>query len=188
MTDRIEQYLTSRREQLAWLEAMWLDPKVQCYNDAELPPDGSRSIFLNGPTSRRQILELNHRCRSVKYLRSAGYTEWIYVPELRGQEETYDFTEKDYVYNWESGRRLPATINSFWFPRDNNELLGLNSNLEFGIDIGRIISNMKGSKVFAGWPPDAQRMGLPNHYRELTMIPFFSDLKLMCEAMAAVLK
>src|SRR3989344_527318 len=139
--NRISQYLESRRERLQLLEAMWNDPKVQLYNDVELPPkDDAPSVFLNGPTSRHQILEFNHRCLSVKYLRDAGFNGWIYAPEPRGHEEPGDFTERGYIHEWESSRRFSASCNSFWIPRDSNELLGLNSNLELGIDIGKLLA------------------------------------------------
>ncbi|MCR4285907.1 MAG: hypothetical protein NUW00_03365 [Candidatus Kaiserbacteria bacterium] len=188
-TDHVSQYLQSRRERLTLLEAMWNDPKVQMYNDVELPPkDGSPSVFLNGPTSRHQILELNHRCLSVYHLRTAGFTGWIFAPEPRGQEESDDFTERDYIHKWESSRRFSASCNSFWIPRDGNELLGLNSNLELGIDLGKVLSGIEGQKVFVGWPDDAMRMGLPSHYRQLADLPLYRNLWVMCEQIALQMK
>lgn len=187
--DRILQYLESRRERLALLEAMWRDPKVQMYNDVALPPKGGiPSVFLNGPTSRNQILELNHRCLSVKYLRDAGFTGWIYVPEPRGLEESGDFTEKGYIHEWESRRRLSASCSCFWIPRDGNELLGLNSNLELGIDLGKFFAGSQDQRLFIGWPDDAQRMGLPNHYRQQIGLILYRNQQVMCEQIALQVK
>jgi hypothetical protein len=186
---RISQYLQSRKERLVLLEAMWNDPKVQLYNDAELPPeDSSPSVFLNGPTSHHQILELNHRCLSVKYLRDAGFAGWIFAPEPRGQEEADDFTERGYIHEWESSRRARASCNSFWIPRDGNEMLGLNTNLELGIELGKVTAGMQGQKVFVGWPDDALRMGLPSHYRQLAGLILYRNQRVMCEQIALLVK
>lgn len=188
-TNRVLQYLQSRQERLVLLEAMWNDPKVQLYSDYELQPkDGSPSVFLNGPTSRHQILEFNHRCLSVKYLRDAGFTGWIYAPEPRGYEEPGDFTERGYIHEWESCRRFSASCNSFWIPRDGNELLGLNSNLELGIDLGKLLAGMQNQKVFIGWPDDAQRMALPSHYRQLAGQTLYRNQQVMCEQIALLVK
>jgi hypothetical protein len=165
---------------------MWQDPMVQCYDDTEIPSDDYPSVFLNGPTSRRQILEFNHRCLTVKFLREAGFRGRIYVPEPRGREKPGDFTEKAYIHHWESSRRHIATCNAYWVPRDNGELLGLNTNLELGIDIGMVLSGA-GRMVVAGWPQDAARMGLPAHYLGRAEIPLFNDQKVMCEYIALAL-
>jgi hypothetical protein len=171
---------------------MWLDPKVQCYNDAVIPKDHFPSVFLNGPTSRRQILEFNHRCLTVRFLRGAGFTGWIYVPEPRGQEDPGDFTEKAYIHKWESSRRFTATCNSFWVPRDSGELLGLNTNFEWGFNTAQAMYDRSlhdnGKYVVAGWPEHAERMGLPKHYSEFAGIPIFSDQKSMCEHIAKILQ
>lgn len=182
------EYLQSQRERLNLLEAMWKDPKVQLYNDRELPPQGELSVFLNGPTSRGQLLEYNHRCQTVKYLRGAGFTGWIFAPEPRGREKPGDFTEKTYIHEWESSRRTFASANVFWIPRDDNELLGLNTNLELGINIGMILAGRKDQPVFMGWPENAKRMGLPNHYRQLAGLRIYHSLEMMCEQIALEVK
>jgi len=192
MSERTKKYLESRRELLVWLEAMWQDPKVQCYNDAEMPTDDFPSVFLNGPTSRGQILEFNHRYLSVKFLRGAGFKDWIYVPEPRGQEDPGDFTEKAYIHNWESSRRLTATCNSFWIPRDSGELLGLNTNFEWGCSTAQAMFDQQfqkdGRSVVVGWPEYAERMGLPKHYSEEARLPIFGDQKEMCDYIAKIMQ
>lgn len=191
-TERVWEYLRSRQKQLKLLEDMWFDPKVQCYNDTDLPDDGLSSVFLNGPTSRRQILEFNHRCVSVMFLRQAGYKGWIYVPEPRGQEMPGDFTEKAYIHRWESLRRFSTTCNCFYVPRDDGELLGLNTNFEWGFNTAQAMYDQQfiedGKSVVVGWPEYAERMGLPKHYSEKAQLPIFDDQKSMCEYIAKILK
>lgn len=190
--DRMTTYLEDRRFRLELLEAMWMDPRVQCYNDEKLPDDGLKSVFLNGPTSRRQILELNHRCVTVRLLREAGYEGWIHVPEPRGQEIRGDFTEKAYIHHWESSRRFNAACNCFWVPRDNGELLGLNTNFEWGFSAAQAMFDRQfqsgGKSVVVGWPEYAERMGLPAHYSQKADLPIFNDQKEMCEHIAKILK
>lgn len=167
-------YLDAHRTKLTLLERMWADPRVQCYNDKELPSRRDElefgSVFLAGPTSWRQILEYNWRCEAVAYLREAGFGGFIYVPEPRGLEKKGDFTERNYIHYWESERffgptlKTGATHKIFWIPREADELLGLNTNLEFGIILGMIAAGKSVASLFVGWPDEAERMGLPEHY------------------------
>lgn len=132
--ERITRYVQDRMRRLALIEAMWRDPFVQLYNDPELPlkKDQTRTVFLAGPTSRRQILEYNWRSEAVALLRAAGFTGYIYVPEPRGEEIDGDFTEKSYIHHWESTRLLGASHPAFWVPRGGSEMFGLNTNFEWG--------------------------------------------------------
>lgn len=187
--DRIQSYLDAHRERLELLKRMWLDPKVQCYNDKIPPtrgePGWGGSVFLAGPTSYQHILEFNWRCYAVKYLRDAGFKGWIFIPESRGEERKGDYPDRSYIHNWESSRLFTAKHMLFWIPRNNNELFGLNTNHELGIVVGMIYQGAKAS-TFIGWPDDAIRMGLPGHYVDVfARKPIYTDLKAMCEAVAA---
>lgn len=187
---RVKSYLNEHTHMLGLLQAMWSDPRVQCYNDKEKPHIGEEmydgSIFLAGPTSRHQILEYSWRGQAVAYLREAGFKGFIYVPEPRGEEKSRDFTDRSYIHNWESSRLLHATRPVFWIPRKADELLGLNTNFEFALFIGGILFGAPGNKtIFLGWPPEAERMGLPNHYAvELAGCRRFTTLKGLCYAAA----
>ncbi len=183
---RINSYFSSYRERLELLEQMWSDPRVQCYNDAHMPEEAELkdgAVFIAGPTSRHQILEYNYRCEAVGHLREAGFAGYIYVPEPRGKEFADDFTERGYIHKWESDRLFgKATKKVFWIPRMADELLGLNTNLEFGIALGMILA---GSRIdlFVGWPEGAERMGLPNHYSsELASQKRYDSLRSLCFA------
>lgn len=188
MSERVASHVNHHLTLLDLMQRMWSDPRVQCYNDQALPPpnelqDGS--AFLAGPTSRNFILTFNWRCRAVQYLRDAGFKGWIYVPEPRGVEEKGDFTERGYIHFWESNRLFSATHKAFWIPRSGVELLGLNTNLELGIIIGMALSQ-RPLPVFIGWPPNAERMGLPRHYANVCAgYQIYQTLEAMCAAIAA---
>ena len=189
----VEASVAALREQIARIYAMWRDPFVQMYQDKDIPDDGRDMMFLEGPTSRTQHIGHNYRSQQVKWVREAGYDGWIFVPETRGLEafykevgDSHDFTEKKYVHFWESSRIKKSRIISVWLPRDSGDQLGLNTNLELGIEIGKIMAagRQPDRHVFAGYPPGAERMGLPQHYMEGIELEPYSDLKIMCFRMA----
>ena len=182
-TNRQELYISGYNARLRSLQMMWGDPKVQLYNDATLPNlnEGGGSVFLAGPTSRNQILECNWRCIAVQQLRAFGFTGWIFCPEPRGQENPGDFTERRYIHEWESNRLMTAKQAVFWIPRKADELLGLNTNLELGIFIGKALACGLGKQeLVVGWPSEAERMGLPTHYAEMAGIKIYDDMDQLC--------
>lgn len=170
---RVREYLSQHRAKLKLLEKMWADSRVQCYDDKEMPDQDEirdlGSAFLAGPTSWLQILEFNWRCKAVELLREAGFEGWIYVPESRGLKKEGDFPDRAYIHYWESDRlfgpymKFGTTKKIVWIPRNSGELLGLNTNLELGLMLGMIAAGRETS-LFVGWPVDAARMGLPDHY------------------------
>lgn len=189
MTERQRQYFALQQDKLDALQAMWGDPRVQLYNDEKFPNYAElgqvSSVFLAGPTSRNQILECNWRCDAVALLRSCGFHGWIFCPEPRGQELAGDFTERSYIHEWESSRLMNATHVAFWIPRKADELLGLNTNLELGIFLGiAIASHLDGKRLFVGWPPEAERMGLPKHYAQMAGVETYTELSSLCKAIA----
>jgi hypothetical protein len=189
--DRQEGYLVAHETLLAELKAMWADPKVQLYNDAELPAFSDTAVFLAGPTSRNQILECQWRAKAVAFLRKYGFEGWIYCPEPRGFEAPGDFTERGYIHRWESSRLFTPTTCAeyavFWIPRKADELLGLNTNLELGIMIGKCMmrNDYERRKLFVGRPDSAERMGLPNHYMGEIVLERYTALDTICADLAA---
>ncbi len=186
-TARIAEYLNAHRSQLELLERMWNDPRVQCYNDKDMPSEEELklgSAFLAGPTTWHQILEYNWRCQAVAHLREAGYAGYIYVPETRGMEKSGDYPNRTYIHYWESDRLVSALYRLFWIPRNANELLGLNTNFEFGWQLrDAIAAKTTTTNLFIGWPPEAARMGLPNHYAtERADCKRYYTLRRMCFA------
>ncbi len=189
MTERQRKYLSDHQEKLDLLQKMWRDPRVQLYNDDKLPNSFElrqvHSLFLAGPTSRNQILEYNWRCEAVALLRTYGFHGWIYCPEPRGLELAEDFTERSYIHTWESDRLMKATHVAFWVPRKADELLGLNTNLELGVYIGKKLARqLNHQKLFIGWPHNAERMGLPRHYTEMSETSIHHELLDLCKAIA----
>lgn len=165
--------MAEKQIQLDRIQAMWDDNHVQLYDHQHLPNAEfeavNGSVFLAGPTSRESIAEYNWRSDAVHYLRKLGFKGVIFVPEpgKSGIAHPGDFTEKEYIHRWESDRLLSATYVVFWIPRNKHELLGLNTNLEFGIWLGKLShlpQKDRVQKLFIGWPDTAERMGLPRHY------------------------
>ncbi|MFZ3032321.1 MAG: hypothetical protein WA082_04795 [Candidatus Moraniibacteriota bacterium] len=184
--DQVTSYLQTYYTKLSLLERMWADPKVQLYQDKDLPADLSDhdSVFLAGPTSRHQLVEYNWRCEAVAFLREAGFDGYIFVPEPRGLEKSDDFTERSYIHWWESNRLLAAVKKAVWVPRNDDELLGLNTNFEWAYLIGRKAAGEM-FPLFFGWPDGASRMGLPHHYAvERTGCHRFTNLRGLCNAVA----
>lgn len=188
-SQRTSAYMGQHVSQLVLLRNMWADDRVQCYDDAELPPKESlqnfESVFLAGPTSRHQLIEYNWRCEAVSHLRQSGFRGFIFVPEPRGGEREGDFTERGVIHQWEASRLLSSSQVLFWIPRDKNELLGLNTNLELGIFIGRVLFSKLPTNVFIGWPNNAERMGLPEYYAtELAGLKRYETLEELCSVVA----
>lgn len=177
------EYIDRHKIHLELMREMWEDPKVQCYDDRKLPSktalrDGS--AFFAGPTSRSYVLEYNWRSVLRKLVRERGYKGWIYVPEPRGSKEA-DFFHGSYAHNWESKRLLSADSKIFWVPRKGTEMLGLNTNFEWGLIVGMLLSG-KPVRLCMGWPDDAERVGLPNHYAELAGVTRYKTLNSLCAA------
>lgn len=189
VTTRELRYFKRLQERTERLKAMWADPKVQCYNDEDLPPEAEvadESVFLYGPTSRNFLLEFAWRPNAHHLLRRRGYNGWIFVPEPRGVEEKGDFTDRSYIHEWESKRGDVAVDLAFWIPRNSHELLGLNTNLELGRIIGLVEAGVLDKKrVFIGWPESAERMGLPNHYSTVRLgLKHYPTMPELCRAIA----
>ncbi len=191
VNERVSAFVDRQRYLVALIERMWQDPRVQLYNDEEMPEISLLrrvgSVFLAGPTSRHQLIEYNWRCKAVAFLREAGFEGFIFVPEPRGKEERGDFTERSYIHQWESRRLLSASQVMFWIPRNKDELLGLNTNLELGILVGlTFLSERPPTRLFVGWPNEAERMGLPYHYVvECAGCKRYSTLQELCNAVIA---
>lgn len=191
VNERISAFVGQQKDLVTLLEKMWQDSRVQLYNDEEMPETSLLcrvgSIFLAGPTSRHQLIEYNWRCKAVAFLREAGFKGFIFVPEPRGREEEGDFTERRYIHQWESHRLFSASRVMFWIPRNKDELLGLNTNLELGILIGlTLLSERSSARLFVGWPNEAERMGLPYHYAiEHAGCKWHRNLQELCGAVVA---
>lgn len=78
----------------------------------------------------------------------------------------------------------------FWIPRNSHELLGLNTNLELGIFLGRTLFARESTHEFpleflgVGWPNNAERMGLVRHYLSKSGLRPFTSLTDLCSTVA----
>lgn len=186
----IASHIRRHRDQLELLERMWSDQLVQCYDDHDMPDtkdeEHCSSVFLAGPTSTRQILEYNWRCKAVAYLREAGYEGIIYVPEPRGTEVLGDFS-KEYIIHWSSERLLSPGYKVFWIPRNNNDLFGTDTKFELGVFTGQALFGTVKPNIFVGWPAHAERMGLPAHYAlERAGMKHYVSLRTLCFAVMGI--
>lgn len=186
MNDQFGDFFQTHRDRLSHIDAMWSDPKVQCYDDKDIPlavKEGrEKALFLAGPTSRRQIPYFMWRAEAVHLLRLSGYAGWIYVPEPRGVAYAEDFTASKPIYTWESDRLLTADDAVFWIPRDDGELLGINTPLENGILMSMTSAAASNRRLWVGWPENTKRgVGLTEHYMVHFKIgvPFY-DLAELC--------
>lgn len=89
------------------------------------------SIFLAGPTRRNSCYEDSWRYEAVKILNRLEYKGMVYVPEYpRNYEWNDDYILGQTKWEWEALEN--ASCICFWVPRDTEEMLGLNTNIEFG--------------------------------------------------------
>jgi hypothetical protein len=104
------------------------------------------SIFLAGPTPRSPEVP-SWRPEALEWLRAAGFTGVVFVPETADGERSPEYLDQ---VEWErQGLHLADRI-LFWVPRDMRTLPGLTTNVEFG----RWCSS---GKAVLGFPPDSAR-------------------------------
>lgn len=88
-----------------------------------------KSIFLAGPLPRKEGVD-NWRDEALKYLKKEGYSGVVYIPEKRNKKVVEG--EIDEI-NWEMDAMSNAGKIVFWIPRSFPDLLGLTTNVEFGL-------------------------------------------------------
>jgi len=178
MKAKVRSAIALHAEGLKRLQAMWLDEKVLFYDDpldkcferlrekdAGNEARAASSVFLAGPTSRHAVPDYLWRKDAHYYLRKSGYTGYILVPEFRGQsylQNTFkaDFTNSEYVYEWERSLLRACEFRMFWIPRDDGQLLALTTNRELGqwLGIAEYDETIAGN-LFVGWPKGTKHMG-----------------------------
>jgi len=115
--------------------------------------DNFESIFLAGPTLRNSNYATDSwRVEAVKILEELGFDGTVYIPEFTDLESMKDFDEERQT-RWEWEALANSSLIVFWVPRNNTDLPGFTTNVEFG----RYVT-MCPEKVFLGNPPDATKM------------------------------
>ena len=116
----------------------------------ELPSSGIAAIYLAGPVPRRAG-EVPWHLEAIAALQAYGFDGAVIVPRASDEAAAQESDERQ--LSWEFEAQCRADVLLFWVPRDPADMLGLTTNLEWGIwhDTG---------KVVIGIPP-AAAMTLP---------------------------
>ena len=115
--------------------------------------DNFESIFLAGPTLRdSDYATQSWRAEAVEILKALGFEGTVYIPEFTDIEAMKNFDEEKQT-RWEWEALANSSIIVFWVPRNNTDLPGFTTNIEFG----RYIT-MCPDKVVLGYPPEATKM------------------------------
>lgn len=111
------------------------------------------SIFLAGPCLKGGSFHGSWREEAINILNDLGFDGYVYVPE--SQKGVYE--EEDLPFEtttrWEWERLKDCDVILFWVPRDDKDLPGFTTNIEFG----RYTAIRPGS-VILGYPESATRM------------------------------
>ena len=115
--------------------------------------DNWQTIFLAGPTLRNSDYARDSwRAEAVEMLKALGFEGTVYIPEFTDIEAMKNFDEEKQT-RWEWEALANSSIIVFWVPRNNTDLPGFTTNIEFG----RYIT-MCPDKVVLGYPPEATKM------------------------------
>jgi hypothetical protein len=127
---------------------MGLDERLTLiYAGQPLPPPGTDSVFLAGPTPRSADVP-SWRPAAIREIAA----QWqgqpaalaVFIPEpMDGQRWAYH----DNQMAWETDARAAASTILFWIPRDLRTLPGFTTNVEFGLDVTT-------GRAVLGCPPD----------------------------------
>lgn len=124
------------------------------------------SIFLAGPTPRKNTTIPSWRPKALQLLEQHGFTGTVFIPENR--EGICGF-EYDAQVHWEWEALNQATIILFWVPRDIEQMPAFTTNVEFGM-------YAHSRKVVLGYPADAPKMSYLDALAARYSVPVFSDL------------
>jgi hypothetical protein len=105
------------------------------------------SVFLAGPTPQPASGVESWRPAAVRELARQWPAEdplTILIPEPRDLRQTTTF---EVGVGWTIAARAAATVLLYWIPRDMKTLLGMTTNVEFGMDVDT-------GRAVLGCPPD----------------------------------
>lgn len=120
-------------------------------------PAGGTSVFLAGPTPRRDEVP-SWRPAAVEALAPRWHGPeplTVLTPESRGGTRAAHYDDQ---VDWEIEARAAAGAILFWIPRDLRTMPGFTTNVEFGLDVGT-------GRAVLGCPP-----GCPNPERNRYLI------------------
>lgn len=99
------------------------------YAQQPFPASWSRSIFLAGPTPRREPPAESWRPRALALLAERGYDGVVFVPEPEDGSWPTSYQDQ---FDWEHRALHLADIIVFWVPRDLAAMPAFTTNVEFG--------------------------------------------------------
>jgi len=102
------------------------------------------SIFLAGPTPR-SVEVMPWRPVAIDILQDLGFKGTVFVPERKDWSVKFNYDDQ---VQWELNCLELASCIAFWVPRHLNDMLGLTTNVEFGLYI-------RSGKVVYGRPKNA---------------------------------
>ena len=120
-------------------------------------PAGGTSVFLAGPTPRRDEVP-SWRPAAVEALAHQWHGPeplTVLTPESKGGTRAAHYDDQ---VDWETEARAAAGAILFWIPRDLRTMPGFTTNVEFGLDVGT-------GRAVLGCPP-----GCPNPERNRYLI------------------
>jgi ADP-ribose pyrophosphatase YjhB (NUDIX family) len=130
------------------------------YAHEEMPLGFSKSIFLAGPTPRKDDVK-SWRDEALTILDKLNYSGVVFVPEPRDGKWSDNY---DKQVEWEQKYRRASDIIVFWVPRDLKTMPAFTTNVEFGEDYDSY-------KVVYGRPSDAPK----NKYLDTLYKQFYKE-------------
>lgn len=142
------------------------------FSDEPLPLSVTQSIFLEGPSPRRQGIK-DWKVEAVNLLEKMGYKGHVFIPRFRddfferSSSKTFDY---DAQVEFERKARARADIVLIWLARDiKGEMPAFTTNFEMGEDYKR-------GNVVYGHPEDADKVSYMNLCAQLENLPTHTDL------------
>lgn len=110
------------------------------------------SIFIAGPTHRKNLYSGSYRNDAVNFLDRIGFDGVVYIPDF--EEGKLSQYEKDTQMEWEWEALHTAGCIMFWIPRSiENEMPGFTTNIEFGTYLQE-----RPEAIVYGRPDEAEKM------------------------------
>lgn len=136
------------------------------YSTEKAPKKLSRSIFLAGPSPRKEG-DMNWRPEALRLLEEVGFDGVVFVPLPRDGVWPANYDDQA---AWETEHLNMADVILFWVPRDLEKLPAFTTNVEFGLWLGS-------GKVVLGYPPGTAKMKYLDWHARRVFAPVHDTLE-----------